>query len=54
MDSQTVDMMIEIGKELNVEVIILAMDNKRFKLEETSMLSYNWRKEMLKWHHPFG
>lgn len=53
MDSQTIETMLEIGKELNVEVIMLTMDNKRFILEESSTDSYNWRKERLKWNNPF-
>jgi Zn-dependent peptidase ImmA (M78 family) len=54
MESQTLDTMLEIAKELDVEVIILRMDNKKFILEEASTYSYNWRKEELKWKNPFG
>ncbi|MCD4780340.1 MAG: DUF2971 domain-containing protein [Candidatus Omnitrophica bacterium] len=53
MDNQMIDTMREIGKELNVEVIILKMDNKKFLLEETSTQSYDWRKDMLKLNNPF-
>ena len=53
MDSQTMATMIEIAKELNVEVFFLTMDNKKFVLEENDIRILEYRKENQRRDNPF-
>jgi hypothetical protein len=52
MENQNIDTMIEIADELNIEVVLMQMDNKKFVLEPQSTCSYKWEKERSKWHNP--
>lgn len=52
MDAHNIDYLIEIAEELNVEVIIISMDDKKFVLEAQNISSYKWDKERSKWHNP--
>ncbi len=52
MNSQTLDMMIEIAEELGVEIVMMEMCNKKFLLESSSLDLYKWRKEFRKERNP--
>jgi hypothetical protein len=52
MKTNHIDTLIEIADELNVEVILMKMDNKKFVLEEKNIDSYKWDKERSKWRNP--
>ena len=54
MDSHTMETMIEIAKELNVEVFFLTMDNKKFALEENDIRMLEYRKESQRRNNPFS
>lgn len=52
MDSHNIDALIEIADELDVEVILMNMDDKKFVLETQNTSSYRWDKERSKWSNP--
>lgn len=54
MNTQAIDTMIEIATELGAEVIMMAMDNRKFVLEEYSIDLYRWNREGSKWNNPFS
>ena len=54
MHTQNIDIMVEIAEELNVEVIIMSMENKKFILEEQDIRTHKWDKKRSKWHNPFA
>ena len=54
MDSQTMTTMIEIAKELNIEIFFLTMDNKKFMLEENDISILSYRKEKQIPNNPFS
>ncbi|WP_022667036.1 DUF2971 domain-containing protein [Desulfospira joergensenii] len=52
MKAHHIDTLIEIADELNVEVVLMTMDNKKFVLEAQKTDSYRWDKERAKWNNP--
>ncbi len=52
MSNQNIDLMIEIAEELDVEVELMAMNDKKFCLEPQGLDSYKWKKKMKKWDNP--
>ena len=54
MEQQTRTTMIGIAKELNVEVVDLSMDNKKFVLEEQDTSIIDRQKEDKRWKNPFA
>lgn len=54
MDHQTRATMIDIAKELNVDVVDLSMDNKKFILEEQDISIIDLQKENKRWINPFA
>ncbi len=52
MNSETIDIMIEIAEELGVEVVMMKMCNKKFLLEEIGLYFYKWDKERTKDRNP--
>jgi hypothetical protein len=52
MDVNNIDALIEIAEELNVEVVMMSMDDKKFALEAQNISSYKWDKQRSKWHNP--
>lgn len=54
MSEQTINAMLEIGKELGVNVVIMKMDGSKFQLQETSAEIYEWNKEFkTRWNNPY-
>ena len=53
MKKKNIDALIEIGKKLNVEVVMLKMNNSKYILEEHSLEDYKWREEQRKFYNPF-
>ncbi|TGA96108.1 DUF2971 domain-containing protein [Sporolactobacillus shoreae] len=53
MDYKTIDTMVEIGKKLNIDVLLMKMKGNKFIMEEESMSTYEWEKEKIKWINPF-
>lgn len=53
MEKTMIDTMLKIGEELGIEVVMMRMDGKEFRLEEESTSNYKWRTERLQWHNPF-
>lgn len=51
---ELIDSLIEIGKRIGVEVVLLKMDSKKFILEESSTSSYNFTRENKQNRNPFG
>jgi hypothetical protein len=52
MEKHNIDTMLEIADELNVEVVLMRMDNKKFILEPQDSSSYKRDKEWSKWRNP--
>jgi hypothetical protein len=52
MEKHNIDTLIEIADELNIEVSLMTMDNKKFVLEAQDTRSYRWDKERSKWDNP--
>lgn len=52
MNSETIDIMLEIAEELGVEVVMMKMCNKKFLLEEIGLYFYKWDKERTKDRNP--
>jgi len=52
METHNIDTILEIADELNVEVVLMGMDNKKFVLEAQNTSSYKWDKERAKWNNP--
>ena len=52
MDTHNIDNMIEIADELNIEVVMMRMDDKKFLLEAHNVSFYKWDKERSKWSNP--
>jgi hypothetical protein len=52
MSTHNIDILIEIAEELNVEVVLMAMNDKKFYLEPQRLDAYKWNKERKKWHNP--
>ena len=52
MEKHNIDTLIEIADELNIEVRLMTMDNKKFVLEVQDTRSYRWDKERSKWNNP--
>ncbi|TDS25586.1 Protein of unknown function (DUF2971) [Halanaerobium congolense] len=53
MNKKNIDALIEIGKKLNVEVVMLKMNNSKYILEESSIDDYKWSEEQRKFYNPF-
>jgi hypothetical protein len=51
--NELIDTMIKIGKELEVEVILLKMSGKKFSLESIRAWEYNYKKERKYWKNPY-
>lgn len=54
MNNQTIDTMIEIAAEVGAEIVMMAMDNKKFVIEEYGIDFYKWDKQRSKWNNPFS
>ena len=54
MNNHTIDTLIEIAAEVGAEIVIMAMDNKKFVLREYNIDSYKWDKKRSKWNNPFS
>jgi hypothetical protein len=54
MNNQTIDTMIEIAAEIGAEIVMMAMDNKKFVLEEYNIDFYKWDRQRSKWNNPFS
>lgn len=54
MEQQTRNTMIGIAKELNIDVVDLKMDNKKFVLEEQDISIIDRHKVYRKWNNPFS
>lgn len=52
-NTELIDSLIEIGKRIGVEVVLLKMDSKKFILEESSTTSYNFTREHKQSKNPF-
>ena len=52
MSTHNIDSLIEIAEELNVEVLLMKMNDKKFYLEPQQLDIYKWEKERKKWHNP--
>jgi len=52
MEKHNIDTMLEIADELNVEVVLMRMDNKKFILEPQDLSSYKRDKEWSRWRNP--
>ncbi len=52
MKSHNIDILIEIADELNVEIVLMKMNDKKFYLEPQSLDAYKWNKERKKWRNP--
>lgn len=52
MSTENIDTLIEIGEGLNVEVVMMDMNDKKFSLEPQNISSYKWEKDRSKWHNP--
>lgn len=52
-NTELIDSLIEIGKRIGVEVVLLKMDSKKFILEESSTFSYNFTREYKQDKNPF-
>lgn len=52
MTTHNIDLLIEIAEELNVEVVLMAMNEKKFYLEPQRLDTYKWQKKRKKWHNP--
>jgi len=52
MNTHNIDILIEIAEELNVEVVLMAMNDKKFYLEPQRLDAYKWNKERRKWRNP--
>ena len=53
MGTHNIDLLIEIAEELNVEVVLMGMNDKKFLLEPQRLDTYKWNKERKKWHNPY-
>ncbi|MDN3955818.1 DUF2971 domain-containing protein [Sporolactobacillus laevolacticus] len=53
MDNKTIDTMVEIGKKLNIDVVLMKMRGNKFIMEEDGISTYEWEKEKIKWNNPF-
>jgi hypothetical protein len=53
-DNELINTMIDIGKEINAEVIILKMDGQKFILESNSTWSYEYDREKSKSNDPYS
>ena len=52
MNTHNIDILLEIAEELNVEIVLMAMNDKKFYLEPQRLDSYKWNKERKKWNNP--
>lgn len=52
MKPEIIDDLIEIADELNVEITLMELNEKKFTLEHQDIDSYKWDKEKLSWHNP--
>ncbi len=52
MNTHNIDILLEIAEELNVEIVLMAMNEKKFYLEPQGLDSYKWNKERKKWNNP--
>ncbi|TYP93526.1 Protein of unknown function (DUF2971) [Fodinibius salinus] len=52
MKPKVIDDLIEIADELNVEVTLMDLNEKKFTLEHQNINSYKWDKEKSSWHNP--
>lgn len=52
MESKIIDDLIEIADELNIEVSLMDLNEKKFTLERQDTSSYRWNKEKLSWQNP--
>jgi hypothetical protein len=52
MSTHNIDILLEIAEELNAEVVLMEMNNKKFYLEPQRLDSYKWDREMKKLHSP--
>lgn len=52
MEPKIIDDLIEIADELNVEVSLMELNEKKFVLERQNINSYKRNKEKLSWHNP--
>jgi hypothetical protein len=53
-DNELINTMIDIGKEINAEVIIVKMDGQKFILESDSTWSYEYDREKSKSNDPYS
>lgn len=53
-DKELIDTMINIGKDLNVEIVLLKMDGQKFILESNSTWSYEYDREKSKSVDPYS
>ena len=52
METHNIDILLEIAEELNIEILLMVMNNKKFYLETQSLASYKWKKERRLWNNP--
>ena len=52
MENHNIDILLEIAEELNIEILLMVMNNKKFYLEPQSLASYKWKKERRLWNNP--
>lgn len=52
MKTHNIDILLEIAEELNIEIVLMKMNDKKFYLEPQSLDSYKWNKERRKWNNP--
>ncbi|MEA2104694.1 MAG: DUF2971 domain-containing protein [Candidatus Cloacimonadota bacterium] len=52
MNTHNIDILLEIAEELDAEVVLMAMNDKKFYLEPQRLDSYKWNKERRKWNNP--
>jgi len=48
-----IDTMINIGKEINAEVLLMKMDGQKFVLESIGTSSYKFDSEKRQWGNPY-
>ena len=52
-NTELIDTLIEIGKKIGVEVVLLKLDSKKFILEESRITDYNFMREYNQSRNPF-